>query len=211
MQPNDVQRAPEPRKTLPPVIGICGPARSGKDEIARLLAARHGYRRFAYADALRECLYVLDPWIGPTTRLSTAVDMLGWEGVKAEPELAAEVRRLLQRMGTEVGRGLISTDLWVHLLWQRIGAAQATRVVISDVRFADEAAAIVQRDGLVVRVERPDAAGLLTGALAAHVSEHQPIPYSHLLVNDGTLEQLEQRVSGLLSDARRSPIKDVTP
>ena len=88
------------------IIGLSGYAQSGKDTVAELLCLNYGYQRMAFADPMREALYRLNPSIVLNDTdyydkpLQTLVDEQGWDAVKQNPD----VRALLQRMGTEVGR-----------------------------------------------------------------------------------------------------------
>ena len=45
--------------TMKQILLLSGYARSGKDSAANLLEEEHGYRRFAFADALKEMVSTL--------------------------------------------------------------------------------------------------------------------------------------------------------
>jgi hypothetical protein len=166
-------------------IGLSGWAKSGKDTIANYLVENHGYRRVSFADPMREALIRLDPKIpfyGADISLSTAVRLIGWEDLKRENP---DVRELLQRFGTEVGRDMFGQNFWVDLALSRIQPGE--KIVFADVRFKNEAEAIQSLGGVVVRVNRD-------GILAAndHSSEHDLDDYNFDLVidNNGSLEDL---------------------
>lgn len=101
-------------------------------------------------------------------------------------------RWALQRVGTEAMRQGVHADVWVAAMERRLQLAEG-RVVVSDVRFANEAAAIRAAGGVLVRVVRPgcEAAGHASETSTADVCEDV------LLCNDGTLEQLLERVDEL--------------
>ena len=73
------------------IIGLTGYARSGKDTVANYLVEHHGYTRVAFADAIRDALYELNPYIANNLRVAEVVDDYGWDIAKTNPE----VRRLL--------------------------------------------------------------------------------------------------------------------
>lgn len=174
------------------LIGLAGYAQSGKDTFANLLVERHGFVRVAFADALRECLYTLDPMVTVEgLRLQDLVDDFGWDKVKVD---VPEVRELLQRFGTEVGRKLIDDDLWVTLAMRR--TLSHSRVVITDVRFPNEAEAIVDAGGIVVRVTRPG-----TGPVNGHHSETamDGWKYHSVVVNDASIEDLHHEARRLVA------------
>lgn len=146
------------------LIGLTGLAGSGKDEAAKALVAQ-GWKRDAFADRMRTALLALNPIIafdveryGPETgecivmeRLAVIVERLGWDRAKREYD---EVRRLLQKFGTEAGREIHGEDCWVDALFADWDALRSP-LVVTDVRFNNEANAIRARGGKVVRITRP--------------------------------------------------------
>lgn len=137
------------------VIGLMGYAQVGKDTLAAQLVKHHGFERIAFADALRDCLYALDPIIYfradpiEIVRLRSVVDTLGWDRAKTT---FPEVRELLQRMGTEVGREILGNDIWVQTALAKV--KPGGKYVITDVRFPNELAAIDKLGGKLLRIKR---------------------------------------------------------
>lgn len=176
------------------ILGLCGLARSGKDAAAAHLVDAHGYRRIAFADPMRAALLALDPLvdIGITIRLSRLVADRGWDAAKAYPD----VRATLQRFGTEVGRKHFGDGFWVDLALRDVTAGE--RVVVTDVRFPNEAAAVRALGGYVVRLERPGAG--LRGLVAGHPSEALAFPVDEVVANDGTLDDLHRVFDGLVHE-----------
>jgi hypothetical protein len=153
------------RNLMTVYIGLAGWARSGKDTVADYLVKNHGFTRVSFADPMREALLALDPNIEfgvSHMKLSTLVRFGGWDSVK---ENYPEVRALLQRMGTEVGRDLFGKNFWIDQAIKK--AKQYDRVVFSDCRYTNEAKAVKKLGGVIWRVSRP-------GVFAAnnHDSEH---------------------------------------
>ncbi|MEV7358263.1 hypothetical protein [Kitasatospora sp. NPDC091276] len=176
-------------------VALLGRARSGKDSIAGRLVERFAFTRVAFADALRVAALDLDPIVGAQPlgmatlpiRLSEVISRYGWERCKAE---YPEVRRTLQRLGEGVRQG--DADHWLRLALAKLETADRWNlpVVVSDVRYANELAALRSRGALVVRVERPGAGA--GGDAEHHVSEteldHAPVDVT--LPNSGTLQDL---------------------
>lgn len=177
------------------LIGLSGYARSGKDTVAEYLVEHYGFTRMAFADPMKEALRRLNPLITfggmDGISLAWAVEKSGWEVVKDE---SPEVRGLLQRMGTEVGRNMFGEDFWVDYA---IGQSwKNDNVVFSDVRFRNEAHAIQKNWGQNWRINRP-------GSVAAndHISETQMDGYSEfdlVLSNDGPLEELYAKIDSIM-------------
>lgn len=177
------------------VIGLTGYMRTGKDSVANMLGS-YGYTRLAFADPLREMAYAIDPTIclaeGPNdgrgfSTYATLIDEIGYEAAKAIPD----VRRFLQRLGTEGVRGVLGESTWVDLAKAR--ALDITRdggrVVFSDVRFPNEADAVREMGGEVWRTHREGYGG------SGHASEtalNAIVPDQHL--NAASLQQLGELV-----------------
>ncbi len=142
------------------IVGLMGQKQSGKDTVASFLIEDHGFIRFALADALRDSLLALNPWVpslmheGRYERVSTIVAAVGWDIAKTR---SFEIRRSLQALGTEAGRNIHGDDLWVDALERKIGEMGAwnKNVVITDVRFPNEAGWVLAHQGWIVRIDRP--------------------------------------------------------
>lgn len=165
------------------MIGLSGWARSGKDTVASYLVEQHGFVRVSFADQMRTALYNLDPKIdlaGYRISLRAAVDLIGWEDLKSQSD---DVRGLMQRMGTEVGRRLWGEDFWVEAAMRLV--LPDTNIVISDVRYPNEADAIRRRDGQVWRITRDG-----VGPANSHDSETSlnTYPFDQYIANNGSIE-----------------------
>jgi hypothetical protein len=137
------------------IIGITGYAQNGKDSLGHMFE-EIGFTKLAFADALRECVRVLNPSIpvGNRGEVWTYQDLLkavGYEEAKKQPE----VRRLLQVMGTEVARDILGENTWVEALHKKWHELEFPDLVVTDVRFPNEAAWIHRNAGFMVRVIRP--------------------------------------------------------
>ena len=176
-------------------VGLAGYARSGKDEAATALVAR-GFKRIALADSLRQILYITNPvvpmhgtinpyaptWVIPLREL---VDDKGWDEAKAN----AEVRRLLQVLGTDACRHIISDNVWVDTALGHLHPGE--NIVVTDVRFANEAQAIQSKGGYVIKIERPG-----VGPANNHISESalDNADFDKVIINDGTINQLHNKL-----------------
>jgi len=115
-------------------VGITGYATAGKDVIADVLVAEYGFTKINMSTALNNYLCILNPTVAsnPLVTYADAVRGLGYVQAKA---VYPEVRRLLQVMGTEVGR-VIDQDMWVKELEKL--AVQHKRVVTTGIRYPNE-------------------------------------------------------------------------
>ena len=111
-----------------------------------------------------------------------------WQEAKAHPE----VRRLLQRTGTEAGRMLLGEDVWIDaaLPLNKI----FDHVVVADVRFPNEAKRVKDHGGTIIRIDHPE-----RGPLNAHPSEMKVLEIEADIVvkNDGTIADLHAKAAQL--------------
>lgn len=132
------------------LIGVSGYAGAGKDTFANVLVQKYGFERIAFADLLKQVVYTLNPIVDPIVgfRVHDFVDDYGWDYAKQN---VPEIRRLLQRMGTEAGRDILGQDIWVDAVFNNMGSGD---YCISDMRFPNEAQRVVDNNGVTVRIIR---------------------------------------------------------
>jgi hypothetical protein len=149
------------------IIGLTGPAGSGKDTVRQMLEQNHHCTGLAFADPMRAMLAPLLDLCGVGNEWMTQRELKELP----IPGLGQSYRVLAQRLGTEWGRS-IDPDFWV-----KVAAASMAEVmnikgpevvfVISDVRFDNEARWVKNHGGVIWHIHRPAAQ-----AVAAHQSEN---------------------------------------
>jgi hypothetical protein len=182
---------------------LCGYAAAGKDTAAQVLLEECSFHRVAFADPIKQALLALDPYVpGPEeagfVRLSELTVEHPWVEVKEYPE----VRRLMQLMGTEVGRNLFDSEIWVKLAEAKLASTLSVGdTVITDVRFPNEARLIKKHGGTLVRISRPG-----FGPVNEHVSDRasENWNYDYHLVNDGGISSLQQEMKALVARLRQT-------
>lgn len=179
------------------VIGLTGYAQSGKDTAAGFLIEQ-GWTRLSFADALRDSLYALNPIVPVgvsqydldgavhTMRVQEIVDDIGYERAKVD---YPEIRQLLQRFGTDVGRALYGETFWVDRVKNQIKSGG--KYVISDVRFPNEADMVHSFGGKVWRIKRTG-----TAAVNSHISDTgiDSLPIDGVIPNAATIEHFRDLV-----------------
>lgn len=177
-------------------IGLIGRAQAGKDSVGDRLRQRYGYQRVAFADPLKAAALRIDPII-PTTygvhvRLSQLVSAAGWDYAKVT---YPEVRRVLQHVGQTVRT--LDPGFWVRAAVPAIEAAERLNlpVVVTDVRYENEALALRDRGFSFIRITRPG-----TDTPGAHKSETDLANWAAAITigNAGTLDDLNRIVDSLL-------------
>lgn len=142
------------------LVGVVGPKQSGKDTFARALTREQGFARLAFADRLKYFALAVNPLVpcpppfeDRVYRLDYFVNLHGWDVAK---ETYPEVRRLLQEMGL-AARLYLGERVWLDPVMRAAAEMRenGVPVVITDVRFPNEYAAVREAGGLIVRITRP--------------------------------------------------------
>jgi len=173
--------------TYPVIVALTGPAGAGKSTAARYLIERHGYVLVKFAGPLKAMLRALgltDEHIEGSLK-EAPCPLLGGK----------TPRYAMQTLGTEWGRDLISSDLWVNA-WRDFATSvldQGGRVVVDDCRFPNEAQRAREMGGKIFEV--CGRGGLAT----THASEsYRPEPDT-ILQNSGELWALHSQIDYALA------------
>ena len=209
------------------IIGICGLINSGKDTAADFLCDNYGFRRDSFASTLKDVVSVVFGWDRQLLEGRTAESRAWREQVDTwwanrldMPNLTP--RWILQHWGTEVCRGAFHDDIWISCLESKLNKT-TDDIVVTDVRFPNEIAAIRRSGGVIVRVIRgADPEWFLTAVLAnngdkeslqklvdmkIHPSEHSwaGYPLDSVIENNSTLEQFHAQISILVENLELDP------
>lgn len=181
--------------TKPLLVGLIGRAGAGKSTVASMLCDSYAFTELALADPIVNMIGSL---------LANAGIDGAWMTERALKELPTPLgvsyREMAQSLGTEWGRNL-RPGFWLRVLAQRLAGLelQGENIVVSDVRFPDEADFITARGGVLVRVLREQ-----TGPVRDHVSESHvgSLPAAYELLNYGSLATLGDQVEKLIQRLR---------
>jgi hypothetical protein len=184
-------------------IGITGPAQSGKDTVYSILKEVFGDKcqRFSFADKLKysvASLFDISREVVDYLKISQdlCVDIKAYpRGIPPVHRLMT-MREILQRYGTEAHRNIFGKDFWVEQLFKDVEDDKNMLFVITDVRFDNEAKAIKDRKGFIIRLTRNG-----TGNMK-HASE---VPIAMDLVNvvinnDGSIEDLKNNILNVVKN-----------
>ncbi|OIQ59804.1 dephospho-CoA kinase [Moorella thermoacetica] len=176
---------------------LMGKAGAGKDTAAEYLVRRYGFRRYAFADKLKEIARDLWP---------------------EEFASGRKPRRLLQELGT-AARG-VDPLVWVRYVFRRLEAENPARAVITDGRLLNEYRACREAGFLVIRVDCPDGARLARLAArdgrppypeeASHATEHEfeTLKPDFVLDNSGGTDDLYRQIDDLVWRLKIDPAED---
>lgn len=137
------------------LIGLAGPKHCGKSTIAKAIVLRC-HMQDEHQDAVRR------RFAGKIKAMLRALGLTEAQVDGDEKDLPCELlggktpRDAMTALGTEWGRCMMDDELWLRATMQQVDVdlAEDTLVVIDDVRFDNEATAIRERDGVVIKLVR---------------------------------------------------------
>jgi len=198
---------------LPKLWGISGRAGVGKDAVATFIlkhtsvfSEEAGYQYIGnyevkkFAAKLKQIAGIL-----------TGVNTHDFESQEFKKQLIGPdwgdltYRKLLQVLGTEGIRDALHENAWVNALFADF-VKDESHWVISDCRFPNEAQAIKDRGGIVIRVERPGLDSKDTHPTETALDDWE---FDHVIVNDGDLAELEEKVMTLLNELQEGNMQQV--
>lgn len=171
------------------LVGIIGIARAGKDTAAARLTDNHLFTQYAFADPLKE---MLEAVFGDRFRDGDRETPIWW--------LGKSPRQLMQTLGTEWGRELVHPDLWVLFAQQTLTLYRSRNyegMVVSDVRFDNEASWVVSEGGLLIEILRPGAEKVADHRSESGISPSHP---RKIVVNDGSIPELYAKLDATLAE-----------
>ena len=177
----------------PRLIGLTGYAGTGKDTV-RAALQKHGFEGFAFADPMRNMIRELLQTSG------IGQHWMDWRECKEEviPALGVSYRHLAQTLGTEWGRNTLGEGFWLKsadAYMAKMIKQKASAFVVSDVRFANEAAWVRHHGGVIWRVHRDAAQPVREHVSESGVDDIAPDLTVH---NNGTLDELDTAVRDAL-------------
>lgn len=198
------------------IIGINGEIASGKTTVSEYLVNKYNMLNYSFAQPLKDVAVTLGfehhQVFGTQEEKLQTNQFWGISG-----------RKFLQIFGSEVCRDYVpqvlpdmqfnGTTMWVRLFEKFHMDHPDMTIVVNDVRFADESSKIKELGGYVIRLVRPKAdSDMNVDEYDAnqHQSELQAseIKPNIIIRNDGTLEQLYNRVETAIRYIQMGMLKD---
>jgi hypothetical protein len=179
------------KEKMHPIIGITGNMRHGKDTLGLYYINNCKYIKMSFAGPLKyACQEIFD-------LSNDQID--GDKKDNIDDYWGVTPRAILQYVGTELFRDQmekllpdIGKDVWIKTMDKKIkkilkGGAKG--VVITDVRFENEAKLIKSLGGIVIKVVRP-----ASNTIHSHSSEKLLFDVDYTVINDGSIQHLHNKL-----------------
>lgn len=172
------------------IIGIAGKKRSGKDTVAKVLIDNHGFGKLAFADPIKRALCAM---------LSIEMEYLEEHKDERDPVSGLTYRYLMQTLGEDWCCGVVGKGFMISLLDQTLihDSSWYKNFVITDIRRESEADYVRGAlGGKVLHITRKSA------DVDTHITEAGIKIQSGdaLIENDGTLEQLHEKIGQFVTN-----------
>ena len=185
------------------LIGIAGKKYSGKDTTADILV-KSNFRKISFARNLKEILKVMFGWDDDVLENKKEEICKTWN---------VKPRKLLQLLGTDflrytcaevIDNSFLINDEKVEFSYHikklfldnKESFENNDDIVISDVRFPDEAKFIKKLNGIIIYINRDTE----ENDFSNHISENNfdKIKYDYVINNDSTINNLGKRLNIIL-------------
>ena len=190
------------------LIGVVGLIGSGKGTVSDRLEQKHNFRKDSFAKSLKDAVSSMFNWDREMLEGKTNESRAWREKPDAfwSKRFGKDVtpRWVLQYFGTEVMRQNMHDAIWVDSCMARYDGKPT---VIADTRFENEIKTIREMGGTILLVKRGQDPDWFTDYVEGnivpknvHSSEYAwaKSEYDHLITNDGTLEDLHQKIDDLI-------------
>ncbi|ARF09646.1 deoxynucleoside monophosphate kinase [Indivirus ILV1] len=179
------------------LIGVLGHKFSGKDTTANYLIKKYNFKRIAFADPLKEACRILFNFDDD--------QLYGDKKEIIDQRWGIMPRTAFQYLGTDIFRNKINeiipnieSSFWVKLCMDNYEKNKKLdyNVVISDVRFQNEINAIREKNGIIIKIIRPN-----LQVNDNHASENiSELNGDYEIYNDGSLEDLYGKIDKILEN-----------
>lgn len=169
------------------IIGLTGVKGAGKDEAAKVL---DGFENLKMAGGLKEMLRAFLRYQGNG---ESYIERLVEGDLKEESSIYLgdkSPREFMQLLGTEFGRNLIDSNLWINSTMEKSGSFE--KVKFTDIRFANEHQAIKDAGGATIRIERDTKQD--ENSMHASELEIMDLPVDFVIKNNGSIEELHSEM-----------------
>lgn len=180
------------------LIAFTGEIASGKSTATRFLINKYNLLEYSFATPLKNIAIILG---------FNYHQVYGTQEEKLEINQFWKIsgRHFMQKFGTEVCRDLLphilpemklDTSLWIKLFEKFYYENKRNNILVSDLRFSNEADAINKLNGFIIKIVRIKSSDIDNEGYNLHPSELQitTIKPHVIIINDGTIDVFKRKV-----------------
>lgn len=190
------------QKNLPKLIALTGFKRSGKDTAGDFLIQKHNYIKYSFAGALKNACSEIFMFDYEQTEGSKKEDFdVRWN---------INPRKVFQRFGTEIFRDSLEqffpemkhlkNNFWIYRfkIWyqEQVKKNPNIRIVVTDVRFQNEADIIKELGGIIIKVSRKNLKNTDNHSSEANIIK---IKADFIIQNNSTIKNYYENLKSILS------------
>jgi len=170
------------------IIGLIGKKRVGKTTFSDYLVDKYQFKTIAFADPIKESAKI----IFNLTEEQVNGDLK--EIIDKRWDLTP--RQILQKLGTEGCRNIFGQDIWIKRLKMELSKEENNNIIVSDIRFPNEAEAVKEMGGKLIKIIKSD----LPINKDSHISEQliDKIESDMLIKNDFSMEEYYEHIDTLI-------------
>jgi len=170
------------------IIGLCGAAGSGKDTTANILKNYlTSVEILAFAKPLKDAAKILFNFTEEQLHDPISKEVVDSRWNKSP-------REIFQWLGTQVLRNQIDKDFFIKHMEQRINQSDKDTIIITDIRFDNEAELIKNLGGIIIKIIRPNATTTKHNNHETEQGITMSLVDEIILNNHNTLEELSNKV-----------------
>ena len=179
------------------LIGLTGKKRSGKDTVYQIINSISSndpdmiVKRIAFADKVKEAASIILNISPAYLELHKDNSNLIIKLERGDLWLDLSLRNIIQRIGTEVGRDLFGKNFWIDQVLPLDFDHSNQLVIVTDVRFENEAQRVIDLGGVIWEVQRPDNNYKDDHSSEAGIDKEY---INHIIVNRNSLQNLEREI-----------------
>lgn len=182
------------------IIGLTAKKRSGKDTVGDYLVLKYGYKKIAYADALKSAIKCIFDF--------TDNQLYGTEKEIIDPVWNITPRETFQFVGTQLFRNQINEllpelndNIWIKVVENKIQNELIKnpnqKFVITDIRFENECDIIRKMNGLLIKITRSSINNDDKHESENNINNIQP---DYIINNDENLSDLYNKIDLLMKN-----------
>ena len=176
------------------LVAFVGKKGSGKSTAAKSLEEEYGFVRHNFKDTLiAELKHKMPLLLDELVRVCAALSDGEWTVDRLFKEKPPVVRALLQNYGTEVRRA-DDPNYWVDAWGQLASALSEKDIVVDDVRFENEAQAIRDMGGVLIRIVKDSFDYPVLDEHSSETEQDDIIVNHEIVVKEGELDKLKELV-----------------